>query len=84
MKSHHYSPGYGRDVLLSDNPGLESHYHHHYTENQPVNNWVTTSPGVHGYNGSLSQNSQSSLGHIYESPDFVNSIIRDTGPGDVC
>ncbi len=49
----------------------------HVTSGLAGSTWGGAAPppgaGVHNYNRSLSRTSQSSLGHIYESPDFLTS-----------
>ena len=79
--AHKYSSGYGSEALLNDNIPIDPRYNTGHYGDMHTGSWVTASTGVHGYNRSLSRTSQSSLGHIYESPDFLNPIggtSRDT------
>ena len=79
--AHNYSLGYGSEALLNDNIPNDPRYNTGHYGDMHTGSWVTASTGVHGYNRSLSRTSQSSLGHIYESPDFLNPIggtSRDT------
>ncbi len=87
MKAQTYNSEYGSEALLSDSSGLEPHYHGSYGDTQTVSSWLsnTNTANVHAYNRSLSRNSnQSSLGHIYESPEFIHALLREQGPRDPC
>ena len=90
---HTYSSGYGSEALLSDTVPIDPRYNtttagggtgHYGDMSATTGSWsATPSIGVHGYNRSLSRTSQSSLGHIYESPDFMNAM-GVTGSRDTC
>ena len=81
-KGHTYTSEYGSEALLNDIPIDPRYNTGHYGDLHSANWGSVPSAGVHGYN--RNRGSQNSLRHIYESPDFINTVRAGSGPRDAC